>query len=296
VSNPRQTARLYAIAAAVLFSTGGAGVKVAAFSGPQVACLRSGIAAVALLLWLRGRVRVTPLVLGLGVVYACMITLFVNATKLTTAAIAIYMQSAAPFYLLLLAPFLLHERVRPRDLLFMAALAAGMVLCFTGETDVSATAPDPATGNVLAVLSGVAWALTLLSLRWAERDRPNQGIGISAVVVGNAIASLASLPFAWPLPGGAPAVEWATVVYLGIVQIGVAYVCLTRAMRDLPALEAALLLLLEPVLNPLWAWAIHGENPGAAVLAGGAVIVGATAIKAIADARTIDPAPAGVTR
>ena len=281
----RHAARLQAIAAAVLFSTGGAGVKVAAFTGPQVAALRSGIAALALLLWLRSRVRWTPQVFGLAVIYACMITLFVNATKLTTAAIAIFMQSMAPLYLLVLAPLLLHERVRGRDIVFMAALAAGMVLCFWGGTDASATAPDPWTGNILAVLCGVTWALTLLSLRWAERDRPNQNIGLSVVVVGNLLASVASLPFAWPFPAAAPAAEWATIVYLGVVQIGIAYACLTAAMRHLPALEASLLLLLEPVLSPLWTWAIHSENPGPWVLAGGATIITATAIKAIYDAR-----------
>jgi drug/metabolite transporter (DMT)-like permease len=281
----RQAARLYAIAAAVLFSTGGAGVKVAAFSGPQVACLRSGIAALALVFWLRRRVRVTPLVLGLGVIYACMITLFVNATKLTTAAVAIYLQSTAPLYILLLAPFLLQERVRSRDLLYVAALGAGMVLCFVGETHASATAPDPATGNLLALLSGVSWALTLMSLRWAERERPRQDLGMSAVVFGNAMASLGSLPFAWPFPDGAPAVEWATIGYLGVVQIGVAYVCLTSAVRHLPALDASLLLLLEPVLNPLWTWVVRDENPGAWVLGGGAIIITATAVKALYDAK-----------
>jgi drug/metabolite transporter, DME family len=289
----RHSARLQAIAAAVLFSTGGAGVKVAAFTGPQVAALRSGIAAIALLLWLRSRVRWTPLVFGLAVIYACMITLFVNATKLTTAAVAIYMQSTAPLYLLVLAPLVLHERVHRRDVAYMAALAAGMVLCFWGETDASATAPDPGTGNVLAVLSGVTWALTLLSLRWAERERPDQNIGLSSVVVGNLLASAASIPFAWPFPTAAPAAEWATLVYLGVVQIGIAYVCLTTAMRHLPALEASLLLLLEPVLNPLWTWAVRSEDPGPWVLAGGATIIMATAMKAIYDARVPPTAPVG---
>ena len=279
------------LAAAVLFSTGGAGVKVAAFSGPQVASLRSGIAALALLVWLRGGLRLTPTVVALGVIYACMITLFVNATKLTTAAIAIYMQSTAPLYLLLLAPLLLKERVRARDVVFMGALAVGMILCFVGETAASTTAPDPAVGNVLAVLGGVAWACTLLSLRWAEREGPNQGLGLSAVLVGNAIACAASLPFAWPLPSAAPAAEWFTIVYLGVVQIGVAYACLTAAMRHLPALEASLLLLLEPVLNPLWTWVVWQENPGGWVLSGGAIIIAATGAKAIYDARQPQPGP-----
>jgi drug/metabolite transporter, DME family len=136
---------------------------------------------------------------------------------------------------------------------------------------------------VLALLCGIAWALTLLGLRASERDRPDRGTGISVVVVGNLLASVASLPFAVPFPE-APVAEWATVVYLGIVQIGVAYVCLTAAMRHLPALEASLLLLLEPVLNPLWTWVIRSEHPGSWVLAGGAIIIAATAVKAIYDA------------
>jgi drug/metabolite transporter, DME family len=281
----RQTARLEAVAAAVLFSTGGAGIKIAAFSGPQVAALRSGIAALALLLWLRGRVRWTPPVIGLGLIYACMITLFVNATKLTTSANAIFLQSTAPLYILVLAPFLIGERFRPRDVLYLAAVAIGMIFCFAGRPDASATAPDPATGNLLAALCGVTWALTLLSLRRVERDYADEGIGISAVVVGNVIAAAASLPFAWPFPATAAPLEWTTVIYLGVVQIGVAYACLTRAMRHLPALEASLLLLLEPVLNPIWTWAIHDERPGTWVLAGGAIIVAATAAKAIYDAQ-----------
>ena len=280
----RQTARIFVIAAAVLFSTGGAGVKVAAFSGPQVAALRSGIAALALVLWVRGRLRVTPQVLAIGVIYACMITLYVNATKLTTAAIAIYMQATAPLYLLFLGPLLLKERVRPRDLGFMAALAIGMAVCFVGDVDASATAPDPATGNVLAVLGGVAWACTLLALRWAERAGPQQGVGLSAVIVGNAMACAASLPFAWPLPANAPAGEWTTVVYLGVVQIGVAYACLTHALRGLPALEVSLLLLLEPVLNPMWTWLFWREDPGVWVLAGGALILAATGARSVYDA------------
>jgi drug/metabolite transporter (DMT)-like permease len=135
------------------------------------------------------------------------------------------------------------------------------------------------------MLCGLTWALTLLAMRRLERGDAPEGIGISAVVSGNLIAAAVSLPFAWPLPAAAPAAEWTTLVYLGIVQIGVAYVCLTRAMRRLPALEASLLLLLEPVLNPIWTWVIRAEEPGTAVVIGGAIIVAATAAKTVYDAR-----------
>jgi drug/metabolite transporter, DME family len=79
--------------------------------------------------------------------------------------------------------------------------------------------------------------------------------------------------------------DWAVVIYLGVFQIGVAYVLVTSAIRHIPALEASLILLIEPVLNPVWAWIFQGERPGAWALLGGAIILGATALKGGIDAR-----------
>ena len=95
-------ARLKALGAAALFSTGGAAVKTAAFTAAQIACFRSGVAAVALLLWARGRFRWSPQMLVVGLVYAATLDLYVAATKLTTAANAIFLQSTSPLYLLIL--------------------------------------------------------------------------------------------------------------------------------------------------------------------------------------------------
>ena len=278
------SARFRALAAAALFSTGGAAIKIAAFSAPQVSALRSGIAAIALLAWLRGRIVWSGVAVAIAIVYAATLTLFVASTKLTTAANAIFLQSTAPLYLLLLAPPLLQERIHRRDIVYLCAVAAGLVFCFLGSPRATATAPDPATGNLLGVACGGVWALTLLGLRWAERDHARPGLGLTAVVGGNAIACLAALPFAWPFPS-ATAVEWGTAIYLGVFQIGLAYVFVIGAMRDLPALDASLLLLLEPVLNPVWAWAVRGEQPGAWTVVGGGVIIAATAVKSVYDAR-----------
>jgi len=275
-------ARLQAVAAAVLFSTGGAAIKTEAFTGMQVSAVRAGIAAVALLLLVRGRLVWSWPVWGIGAVYAVSLTLFVNATKLTTAANAIFLQSTAPLYIVVFGPLLIKERIRARDAVYLAAVAAGFALCFVASPAASATAPNPSLGNLLGIVCSMTWALTLIGLRWAERDQA--GIGMSAVIAGNGLACVVGLPFAWPLPA-APASEWATLAYLGVVQIGLAYVCLTRAMAHLSALEVSLLLLLEPVLNPIWAWLVRGENPGRWVLVGGGVIIAATAVKAIYDAR-----------
>ena len=82
-------------------------------------------------------------------------------------------------------------------------------------------------------------------------------------------------------------------MYLGVGQIGLAYVCLTAAIRHLSALEVSLLLLIEPVLNPVWTWILHGEHPGTWTIAGGAIIVSATALRSLHDARASPTYPAG---
>lgn len=284
----RNSARLRAIAAAVLFSTGGAGIKVESFTAAQVSGVRSGIAAVALLLWLRGRVRWTPRALAAGVVYAATLSLFVGATKLTTAANAIFLQSTAPLYLLLFAPLVLRERVRRGDILYLTAIAAGLIVCFIGRTPPTATASDPVLGNWLGAASGLSWAITLVALRFISRGDTGNDTAVAPVVIGNVLAFLVASPFAFPLPR-ATVTEWVTLAYLGVFQIGLAYICLSGAMRRLPALEISLLLLLEPVLNPVWTWIIRHEKPGAWTVLGGAVIIGATAIKLLVDARRSEP-------
>jgi drug/metabolite transporter (DMT)-like permease len=106
-----------------------------------------------------------------------------------------------------------------------------------------------------------------------------------AVVSGNLTAFLVSLPMALPLGPHAP-VDWVVIVYLGVFQIALAYVLVTSGLRHIPALEASLILLIEPVLNPVWAWLFQGERPGAWALLGGGIILGATTLKGWLDARS----------
>ncbi|HTM02511.1 MAG TPA: EamA family transporter [Vicinamibacterales bacterium] len=281
----RGGAALAVVSAAVLFSTAGAAIKIAAFSTAQVSAVRSGVAALTLLLWLGRRLTWSFRLVGIGAIYAATLTLFVVATRLTTAANAIFLQSTFPVFMLLLAPWLLKERITRGDVVSVAVMAAGIVLCFHGRAAVTATTPNPLAGNLAGLAAGVAWALTIAALRHLEREThadavSREGLGLSAVVAGNGIACVVALPWALPLPH-ATAAGWGTLVYLGVFQVALAYVCLTRGIRRLPAMEASLLLLIEPVLNPIWAWLVRGENPGVWVLAGGAVIIGASAVKSV---------------
>lgn len=275
--------RLAILAAAILFSTGGAAIKATHLTGWQVASFRSGVAAVAVLLMLPAARRgVSVFSACVGVIYAATMILFVLANKLTTAASTIFLQATAPIYLVLLGPWLLKEPIRRRELTFMVALGAGLALFFVGREAGSATAPDPFKGNILAAMSGLCWALAVTGLRFMGKAGGPAGGAATAVVLGNAFAFLFCLPFALPV-GAVSREDVAIVVALGVFQIGLAYVLLNHGLRHVGALEASLLLLAEPVLNPLWAWLVHGERPSAWTLAGGAVIVGATLGKTFLD-------------
>ncbi len=274
--------RLEVVGAAVLFSTGGAAIKACQLGGWQVASFRSGIAVLAVLLMVpAARRRWSPAIWAVGLAYAGTMVLYVLANKLTTAANTIFLQDTAPLYILLLGPLLLGERARRSDAVLMAVMAAGMALFFVGVPEPQTTAPAPLRGNLLALAAGICWALTIMGLRRLGREGEEHGVAAAAVACGNLIAFGVTLPLALPA-GPARPVDWALVAFLGVVQIGLAYVLLTRGVRGVPALETSLLLLVEPVLNPIWAWIVHGENPGLWSVLGGAVILGATAWRAVA--------------
>lgn len=274
-------ARLSILAAAVLFSTGGAAIKGTQLAGLQVACFRSAIACAALYALLprarRGYHVGSWLV---GVVYAATMVLFVLANKLTTAANSIFLQSTAPLYIMVAAPFFLKEPSRRQDVVFMLTIGLGLGLFFLEQAP-QASAPSPALGNLLACCAGVTWAATLMGLRALA----SRGVeGLTAVVAGNGLAAAACLPLAiwgataFPLAETSP-VDWLAIAYLGGVQIGLAYVLLTAGFRQVPALEASLLILLEPSLSPLWAFLFQGEAPGYWSLLGGLLILGSTTLR-----------------
>lgn len=284
--------RLAIAIAALIFSTGGAAIKFADFTGWQVASFRSGVAAITLLLVLPNvRAGMTRRAALVGVAYAATLVSFVLANRLTTSANAIYLQSTAPFFVLLLGPWLLRERVRRRDLPVIVAVLVGLALVMSGTDSPSRTAPDPARGNLIALGSGLSYALMLCGLRWLGRGGVAAGEALAAVVLGNVIACVATLAFALPA-GSHGATDWMVIGYLGVVQIALAYLLVTYGIRRVPALDVSLLLLVETALNPLWTWLLLSEVPSLAALAGGAVIIGATVLQTIVATRTPVAEPA----
>jgi drug/metabolite transporter (DMT)-like permease len=266
--------RLAVLAAAILFSTGGAAIKATTLTSWQTASFRSGVAAVALFLLLpETRVRWTARMAAVGLLYALTLILFVTANKLTTSANAIYLQAGTPLYVALFSPWLLKEPVARRDLAMFFPLAAGLALFFFGEPQVSRTAPNPPLGNIFAILSGLTFAFTLIGLRAGEKHGESRS-AVATVALGNLIAFLLALPLA--LPVHAQGIDFVAIGYLGVFQIGLAYTLLGAGLRHVTAVESSLLLLAEPALNPVWSFFAHGETPNLWSVSGGVLILGAT--------------------
>jgi drug/metabolite transporter (DMT)-like permease len=190
------------------------------------------------------------------------------------------LQYSAPLYILILGPKLLGEANRPRDFALMAVLATGILLLFFGQQAAVGTAPDPAVGNMFGLAAGVTWALTIMGLRWLALQPGVTNASGTAVVAGNAIACLVCLPMAFPL-NEPTLVDWGIVVYLGVVQTSLAYVCLLRGLDHLRTIQATLLLLIEPVAASIWAWLVHGEVMGSTALLGGMLIFAAVVFEAV---------------
>jgi len=276
--------RLMLLAAAMLFSTGGMAIKSCELTDWQIAGFRCGIAAFTLLLLVpASRHGWSPRILAVAVAYAVTLVCYSLANKATTSANAIFLQSSAPLYILVLAPILLGERNRKRDLLFMMVMAAGLALFFISDQPASTTAPEPAAGNLYGALAGLTWAMTILGLRWlAGSPESAPADAVRAVVVGNLLAFFGTLPLALPVMSASTA-DWGWVAYLGVFQIAIAYLLLTRGIERVPAFEASLLLLAEPIFNPIWTWWKHGEIPTHGALLGGVLMLSAATLKARLD-------------
>ena len=271
-----RNAALFVAGAAILWSTGGLFIKLAPMPAIAVACGRSLVAAVFYLIVLRPNLRAARFSTALA--YAGCIVTFVTATRLTTAANAIFLQYTGPAYVLLLSPLILKEAFRRIDGVCVLLSLAGMSLFFVGKVEAG-----QALGNGLGIVSGVFFALTVVFLR--RDSRKGGDTALPSTALGNLIAAAVTLPFALQaLPQMTSARCAGVLLYLGIVQLGVAYVLFIRGVRKVPAAEASLISMLEPVLNPVWVLLGTGERPGPWALMGGAIVIAAVVVRTLAPA------------
>lgn len=265
-----RSAVLLLLATAVMWSLGGVLVKSVDWPSMAKAGARSAIACVVLWSWLR-RPKFTwrPAQLGAAVAYAATVTFYVMANDRTTAANAIFLQYTGPIYVALLSPWVLGERIRRSDWLCIAIALAGIALFFRDQFS-----PRGLSGILCALGSGLAYGTMIVLLR-KERDASPA----SALLLGNLLTAVCGLPFAIGHP--LPAAQAGMIVVLGVVQLGIPYLLFSIAIRRVTALEAVLLPMLEPILNPIWVALARGEWPGPWSLVGGALVLGAVVMRGL---------------
>jgi drug/metabolite transporter (DMT)-like permease len=270
----RTQAVLLLLAAAVLWSLAGVLIKWVSLPSLAVAGFRSAIALPVLFIFFgRKAVNFSASQLIGAVCYAATVTLFVSATKLTTSGNAILLQYTAPLYVALLSGWLLHERTRWFDWVAIAAVLCGMSLFF-----IDRLSADGMTGNLLAILSGFAFASLIIAMR-RQKDASPAG----SAILGNLLTVLICLP--WMVqspPGGA---DWIGLVLLGVFQIGLSYACYVVAIKNVTAMEGILIPVLEPILNPLWTLLFMGERIGPWALLGGVAVILSIIFRAVMDSR-----------
>jgi len=275
-SRPEHTRAIGQLLLAALFwSLGGLLIKAADWPPLAVAGGRGIVAAVFLLLTNR-RLRFTfsPVQLTAAFAYAGCTVLFVTATKLTTAANAILLQYTAPVWVALLGAWFLGERASRTDWLTIVVVLGGMGLFFADGLEFTSV-----LGNVTGVLSGVCFAAMTIALR-----RQKDGSPVESIILGNGIAFLVGLPWiigAPPLSGDG----WTALVLLGTVQLGFSYWLFARAIRHVTALEALLIPVMEPILNPIWVLLALNEKPSPYALVGGAIVLTAITLRAVISIR-----------
>jgi drug/metabolite transporter (DMT)-like permease len=264
-----QTSLLYALAAAILWSTGGLFIKWTELSGLALSCWRSFFAFFTVAFFTRHEgFRLNRLTAVASLLYAVLLILFVVATKTTTAANAIFLQYTAPVYLLILEPIIYKEKFRSRDLITVLICVGGMTLFFVGQLR-----PQDVTGNLVALASGVCFALYFLLLRHPRAREVNRA---SSVIYGNALAVIITLPWGLATISTISRHDLAGVAYLGVVQLGIAYTLFTTAMaRGVRSLDAGIVCYIEPLLNPILVFLVLHEKPSSWAVLGGAIIVAA---------------------
>jgi drug/metabolite transporter (DMT)-like permease len=263
----RKNAVLMLLLTAVLWSLGGLLIKMVPWSPLAVAGARSAIAAVVLRLAIR-KPSFTWSVpqIGAAVAYALTVSSFVAANQLTTAANAICLQYTSLIYIALLGPWFLGERSSRRDWLTIAAILTGMVLfLFDGLVSGSWL------GDLCAAFSGLCFGSMALLLRKQKGGSP-----VESIYLGNLLTAFCGLPFI--LREQVDTASLLPILALGIFQLGIPYLLYTRAIRHVTALEAMLIPVLEPILNPLWVLLLLGERPSLLSLFGGVLVIGSVAL------------------
>jgi drug/metabolite transporter (DMT)-like permease len=261
--NSKSTAIIFLLCTAILWSTGGFLIKFIEWHPIAIAGGRSIIAA--LIMWVyvkKPKFTWSNIQIMGAVAYAFTVILFVIANKLTTAANTILLQYTGPIYVALFSYWFLKEKITSIDWITILTVILGMTLFF-----IEKLSPDGILGNFIAILAGIAFAWLALCLR-----KQKDGSPLESLILGNILTAIIGLPFI--IDTGIPSQQSMIALFvLGIFQLGIPYILYSKAVKYVSALDAVLIPILEPILNPLWVFLLLGESIGMWPMIGGAIII-----------------------
>jgi drug/metabolite transporter (DMT)-like permease len=270
----RKRALLLLLATAILWSTGGLLIKSVDWNPLAIAGMRSAIAGVVILLYIRRpHFSWSTAQIGGAITYAATVILFVAATKLTTAANAILLQYTGPIWVAIFGKSFLGEKTTRVDWVMIGAVIVGMALFFLDKLSSGGL-----LGNIVAIGSGVAFGWFILFMRKQKDDST-----LETPLLGNAIAAVIGIPFMFgPTPD---LTGWTALVTLGVLQLGLSYTLFAAAVKHASALDSILVPTIEPLLNPIWVFFLLGERPGPWAMVGGAIVLAAVTARSVLMAR-----------
>lgn len=261
--------RWYLFAAGCLWSLAGLFIKFLPVPPLTIVFYRSLFAGASFAFFARrsGPWPARPLLFS-AAAYTAAISAFVAANKLTTAANAIVLQYTAPMFVFLAAAVWFRENIQRVTWLGLALGMAGIGVIFIG----SAGEPD-FSGVSLALLSGVLFAAYMVNLRFLGAVSP-----AALTCFNNLACCLLLLPFV----GADGSLSWregGILAIMGTVQLGLPYALFSRGVQRVAVHEASLIVLIEPILNPLWVALAVGELPSLSTVAGGVLILAGLAVR-----------------
>ena len=257
------TSYILLITAALMWSLGGIFIKLVDLNPMGIAGIRSLGAAVVLLIYIKKPRWYWNRYFLTGVLaYAAMVVLYVLSIRLTTAANAIFLEFTAPIYVVAFSYFLLNEKINRFDMLTMVIIFLGMGLFFMDELTFYGF-----WGNIMALVAGVCLALVTVLIRKEKES------AFEIVFYGNVLTSIICFTFIIEGLSNSTQLDWLIIFGLGIFQLGIPYILYTTALKYVSALDAILVGMLEPILNPIWVYIFIGEAMGEWAFIGAALVI-----------------------
>jgi drug/metabolite transporter (DMT)-like permease len=253
---------LLLLAAAILWSLGGVLIKSIDWTPLAIAGSRSLIAIVVIGLVMPGVGRkISWRILPGALAYAGTVVLFVIATKLTSAANAIFLQYTAPIYIAMISPWVLQEPTKPLDWLLILVALCGVALFFVDQLSF-----EGLSGVIAALASGVSFAWLTVFMRRHRNESPE-----SILLLGNILTLLFASPWMFPFANLERNGIW--ILLLGVFQLAIPYLLYSRAIKHIRALDAAIISIIEPILNPIWVILVKGEHASRWSIIGGGIVL-----------------------